>query len=402
MRAADIGRFSWQALSRHRFRSAMVLLSMAVGVASVVVLTALGEGARHYVLAEFDTLGKDVLIVFPGRKETTGGLPPVTGMAARDLTLDDAHHLARRLSAVEQWAPLVLGSAEVSYRGRSREVMTLGTTAAFVALRQLRLSQGRNIGADAGGEARGECLAGQTIKAELFGPEPIIGARIRVGDYRCRVVGVLAGRGDAMGLDLSDAAIMPVAAAQRLFNAPGLFRLLLRLRPGSNLAAVKQGVEEVLQARHGGELDVTVVSADAMRATFDGILLALTLGVSAIGGISLLVAGILIMNVTLIGISQRRAEIGLLKALGASSADVLALFLTEAVISALSGALLGLLTGYLLVLLGGIVLPDIPLDPPAWAAAAAVLVATGTGLAFAWLPARRASRLPPVAALQQR
>ena len=251
MRAADIGRFSWQALSRHRFRSAMVLLSMAVGVASVVVLTALGEGARHYVLAEFDTLGKDVLIVFPGRKETTGGLPPVTGMAARDLTLDDAHHLARRLSAVEQWAPLVLGSAEVSYRGRSREVMTLGTTAAFVALRQLRLSQGRNIGADAGGEARGECLAGQTIKAELFGPEPIIGARIRVGDYRCRVVGVLAGRGDAMGLDLSDAAIMPVAAAQRLFNAPGLFRLLLRLRPGSNLAAVKQGVEEVLQARHG-------------------------------------------------------------------------------------------------------------------------------------------------------
>lgn len=402
MRPADIAWFSWQALSRHRFRSAMVLLAMAVGVAAVVVLTALGEGARQYVLAEFETLGKDVLIVFPGRKETTGGLPPVMGNAARDLTLEDAQHVARRVSAVNRWAPLVLGSVEVSHRQRSREVITLGTTATFIPLRHLRLAQGRNISGGDGWTARDECLVGKTIKAELFGAEPIIGARIRVGGYRCRVVGVLAGRGDAMGMDLSDAAIMPIAAAQRLFNAPGLFRLMIQLKPGRDLDAARRSIEQVLQERHGGELDVTVVSADAMLATFDGILLALTLGVSAIGGISLLVAGILVMNVTLIGVSQRRAEIGLLKALGASSADVQTLFLVEAVMSALAGALLGLLSGYLLALLGGALLPAVSFEPPPWAAAAAVLVATGTGLAFAWLPARRASRLPPVTALQQR
>jgi putative ABC transport system permease protein len=397
MRSADVGRFAWQALSRHRFRTAMVLLAMAVGVAAVVVLTALGEGARQFVLAEFEALGSDVLIIFPGRKETTGGMPPAFGTAARDLTLDDARHLAQRLPAVERWAPLVLGSAEVSHAGRSREVMTLGTTGDFIELRRLRLAQGRNMG-----DGRGECLIGQTLKAELFGYQAAIGRRIRVGDYRCRVVGVLAGRGDAMGMDLSDVAVMPVAAAQRLFNVPGLFRLMVRIRPGQDLDAIRARIEAVIKDRHRGDADVTVVSPDAMLATFDGILLALTLGVAAIGGISLLVAGVLIMNVTLIGISQRRAEIGLLKALGASSREVQALFLAEAVMSALTGALLGLLGGYLLSLAGAWLLPSIPFATPVWAAIAAVLVATGTGLAFAWLPARRASRMAPVEALQQR
>ena len=402
MRSADLVLFSWQVLSRHRFRTFMVLLAMAVGVASVVVLTSLGEGARRYVLEEFSALGKDVLIVFPGRKETTGGVPPVLGTAARDLTLDDAHYLGRRISAISRMAPLVVASAEVSYRQRAREVLILGSNSAFIELRQLRLSQGRNIKSRDVQRISDECIVGQTIRKELFSGQSPIGARIRVGDYRCRVVGVLAGRGDSIGMDLSDMVIMPITAAQRLFNAPGLFRLMIKVKPGYDLETVRSHVEAVMKERHRGEQDITVVSADAMLATFDGVLMALTLGVGAIAGISLLVAGILIMNVTLISISQRRAEIGLLKALGASSADVQALFLVEAMMINLIGAGLGLLGGLLLVLLGDKLMPGFPLEPPLWAAVAAILVAVSTGLAFAWMPALRASQLQPVNALQQR
>jgi putative ABC transport system permease protein len=177
---------------------------------------------------------------------------------------------------------------------------------------------------------------------------------------------------------------------------------MIGIKPGYDIDPIRRRIEHVMKDRHQGEEDVTVVSPDALLATFDQVLLALTLGVGAIAGISLLVAGVLIMNVTLIGISQRTEEIGLLKALGASSSEVQILFLVEALLSTLMGALAGLLTGLLLILLGRRLLPAVPLDPPLWAAVAAFGVALLCGLLFAWMPARRASELLPVQALQKR
>ena len=117
--------FCWQSLSRNRFRSGMILLAIGFGVAAVVTLTALGEGARRYVQQEFAFLGRDVLIMFPGKNETTGGLPPVTGAAARDLTLSDIHALQTRVSALKRVAPSVMGSANVSFQQRAREVVVM-------------------------------------------------------------------------------------------------------------------------------------------------------------------------------------------------------------------------------------------------------------------------------------
>lgn len=401
MRTADLLAFSAQTLLRQRSRGAMVLCAMALGVAAVLALTALGEGARGYVVNEFASIGKNILVMLPGRKQTTGGMPPITGSASRDITLEEAYLLPRRISAIDTVAPLVIGSARVAYGERGREVMTLGTTSSFVEMRHLNLKQGRNL---AGGDFRRatyDAIIGEKLKQELFDSRPAIGEFIRIGDSRFRVVGILAGRGDAMGMDLSDAAIIPVAAAQRLFNAPGLFRVLLALRDGYAVDEVKQRIEATMEDLHQGELDVTIISPDSMLSTFNGILIAMTLAIGAIGAISLLVAGVLIMNVMLISVSQRTREIGLLKALGASQGDILRVFLTEAMLMTGSGAVVGLVVGAALVWGGRLAFPDIPFQTPAWAVATAIGVALVTGLAFSWLPARRASLLQPVDALQK-
>ncbi|HSB95267.1 MAG TPA: ABC transporter permease [Spongiibacteraceae bacterium] len=401
MRAADLLHFSAQTLARQRSRGIMILCAMGLGVAAVLALTALGEGARGYVMNEFTSIGKNILVMMPGRKQTTGGMPPVTGSAARDITLEEAYLLPRRISAIEEAVPLIIGSARVSYNERGRQVTALGTTSVFLELRHLSLTLGNNLPAGDFRRAGGDAIIGEKLKQALFDARPALGEFIRIGDSRFRVVGVLGGRGDAMGMDLSDAVIIPVAAAQRLFNVSGLFRVMMSLRDGYAVADVKKRIEIAMQSFHQGELDVTIVSPDSMMATFDNILIAMTLAVGAIGAISLLVAGVLIMNVMLISVSQRTREIGLLKALGASSSDIMRVFLTEAMLMTGAGAFVGVVVGLLLVWSGRLAFPDIPFHTPLWALFTAVAVALLTGLAFSWLPARRASLLQPVDALQK-
>lgn len=402
LRSSDIIHFSWQVLVRHRFRSAMILLAMALGVASIVVLTALGEGARRYVLDEFSFLGNDVLIMLPGKKETTGGLPPLTGTAARDITLEDMQQLKHRITAISEIAPLVMGSAEVSFKQRSRNITVLGSTDALISIRQLQLAQGRNLDLVDVRRASDQCLIGQTLRAELFDPDPVIGAWIRAGDYRCRVVGVIQGRGDAFGMDLSDTVLMSVVAAQRLFDSPGLFRIMMRIRTGYDLDEAKARIEALMKDLHQGEEDVTVISPDALLTTFDDVLVAMTIGVAAIASISMVVAGVLIMNITLISVSQRTEEIGLLKALGARAVDIQQLFLVEALMTTVLGAAIGLTLGLSLVALARLAFPDVPFYTPAWAIISALFIALVAGLGFAWGPAKRASQLLPVNALYQR
>ncbi len=401
MRLPDLLAFSTDALRRTRFRSSMMLLAMGLGVAAVLILTALGEGARGYVVGEFAAIGKDVVVMFPGRKETTGGMPPVMGATSRDITLDEAYLIKRRLSAIEEVAPLVIGSARVAYGERGRDVNIMGTTALFLQIQHLQLGQGSTLSAGDFRRGGGEIILGEKLKRALFDNRAAVGEFVRVGDTRFRVVGILRGRGDAGGMDMSDSAIIPVAAAQRVFNVSGLFRVLLKVREGYGIDETKRRVEDVMRDLHQGELDVTLVNPAAMLKTFDNILMAMTLGVAAIGAISLLVAGILIMNIMLIAVSQRTREIGLLKALGASAGDILRLFLVEALLLSVSGAVSGIVVGELVIFAARSAFDNVPFDAPLWAVVIAGVIAVLTGLAFSWLPARRASRLQPVEALQK-
>ncbi len=401
MDATDIFRFSVRALSGYRLRTALVLLAMAIGVAAVVILTSLGEGARRYVANQFTSLGTHLLIVLPGRTETTGGPPPLLGETPRDLTLEDARAMLRSPS-VRLAAPLTLGTASVAWERRDREAIVMGTTAEMLEVRRLEVAQGRFLPHGDWNEAMPVTVLGQKLREELFGARQAIGEWVRIGDRRFRVIGILSQRGQSMGSNMDEVAIIPVASAQMLFNTASLFRVLVEAKSREALASAKEDILETVEKRHEGERDITVITQDALLATFDRILGALTLTVAGIAGISLVVAGILVMNVMLVSVSQRTPEVGLLKALGAPARQILILFLAEAGVLSLAGGLLGLIVGELGSKFIGYLYPALPVGPPAWAVAAALGVALGTGLLFGVLPARRAARLDPVQALARR
>ena len=213
------------------------------------------------------------------------------------------------------------------------------------------------------------------------------------------VSGVLATQGESMGFNTDEVAFIPIDYAQELFNTSTLFRILVEARSRSAIEPAKAAISHVLKLRHDGEEDVTVITQDAVLATFDRILRALTLGVAGIAAISLAVAGILVMNVMLVAVAQRTSEIGLLKAIGAPAADIRHLFFAEALWLSLAGGALGFALGHFGSYLIRLAYPQLPAWPPTWACVAGVATALITGILASLLPAARAARLDPVLAL---
>lgn len=400
MSSSDIVNFALRAITANRLRTLLILIAMAIGVGTVIVLTALGEGARRYVTGEFASLGTNLLIVLPGRIETTGGPPPLFGETPRDLTIDDALALLRSRS-ISRVAPLIVGTAPVSYAGLEREVTILGTTADYAVIRHLDMSQGRFLPQTDPRQAVSACVLGKKIKAELFGNANALGQWLRIGDRRFRVVGVLGKIGISVGTDIDDIAIIPVASAQILFNQPSLFRIVAEGRSSSDLTRSVSDIRNIIKERHDEEDDVTVITQDSVVATFDRIFKALTYGLAGIAAISLSVAGILIMNVMLVSVSQRTTEIGLLKALGAPAWTIRRLFVTEALLLSLFGGLFGVALGVISAEILRRIYPILPIEPPMWAIVAAFGIAIATGLVFGVMPASRAARLNPVTALSR-
>ncbi len=395
---ADLVRFTTGVLAGYRLRAALTLLAMTIGVAAVVVLTALGEGARRYVMAEFSGLGTHLLIVLPGRSETVGGAPPPFAETPRDLTIDDALVL-NRSPEIRRVAPVAVGAAPVSYGGREREMTVLGSTAEMKAIRHIKMGSGRYLPPGNPHLQSPVAVVGTKVRDELFAGESPLGQWIRIGDRRFRVIGVIASRGRSLGLDMDDLVVIPVASAQSLFNTFSLFRIFVEASSREAIPRARKAIREAIRIRHEGEEDITVVTQDALLSTFDRILSTMTLAVAGIAAISLFVAGVLIMNVMLVSVSERTSEIGLLKALGATRLQIIILFLAEAAALSLLGGVVGIAVGHGGSWLIGEIYPALPVAPPLWAIVAALGTAVGTGLLFGVLPARRAARMDPVAAL---
>ena len=402
MRTPDLIRFARDAATGNPLRTVLLVLAMAIGVAAVVVLTALGDGARRYVVGEFSSLGTNLVIVLPGRSQT-GGFNPGTAITStpRDLTIDDAQSLLRA-SAVRRVAPLAIGTSEISYGGKLREVMVAGTTAQYVELRTLKLAQGRFLADGDWRRGSPEAVIGARIRDEIFGAETALGQLIRIGDRRFRIVGIMASTGQGLGMNTDEVVFVPVSLAQAMFNSNTLFRVLVEANNRDAIEPAKAQVTETIKFRHDGEEDVTVITQDAVLATFDKLLGTLTLAVAGIAAISLAVAGILVMNVMLVSVTQRTSEIGLLKALGATGATIRSAFLTEAAMLSLAGAVLGYLLGQAGAAVLRLLYPLFPADPPDWAVFAGLGTALVTGILFGVLPARQAAMLDPVQSLAKR
>jgi len=399
MRFSDLLRFAAGGLQGHRLRTLLSLLGVGIGVASVILLTSLGEGARRYITGEFTSLGTNLLIIIPGKTETVG-LAPLVSTAPHDLTRQDAEALRLRIPAIRRVAPVVIGTAAASSGDRRREATVVGTTREMLHLRHLRVASGRYLPPDQPDAP--VCVLGARIQRELFPGQNPLGEWVRIGGWRFRVIGVIAPRGTSIGMDLDEVVAIPVDTALRLFNRHSLFRILAEVDSYEQINPASRAAVAVLKERHAGQEDVTVLTQDSVLGSFDLIFKALTAALAGIAAISLGVAGIGIMNVMLVSVSERTSEIGLLKAVGVTPAQIVAVFLVEAALLSTAGGLIGLLGGLGAGRLLQGLYPDFPFHPPAWAIAAAVAVSCLVGLLFGLLPARTAARLDPIRALIRR
>jgi putative ABC transport system permease protein len=397
MHSRDFIALTAGSLVAHRMRSFLTALGIAVGIAAVVLLTSIGEGVHSFVLAEFTQFGTTLVGINPGKATTAGTSMGIFG-AERPLTIEDAEAL-RRLPFARAVVPMVQGNAEVEAAGRRRRTTIYGAGPDMPQAFRMRTASGRFLPGDDPSAPRAFAVLGSKLKQELFPDRSPLGQRITVGGNRYRVIGVMESKGTVLGFDLDDTVYIPAARALALFNNDTLFEIDLMYDEGTDVERVVKGIQDTLRARHGRD-DVTITTQQQMLDVLGSVLGVLTFAVAAIGGISLLVGAIGIVTIMTIAIQERTNEIGVLRALGARRAQVLALFLGEAIVLAALGGLSGLLLGAGVAGLLGAALPALPVKIPFVYVALAEGVAVVIGLAAGVLPAYRAAQLDPVQALR--
>ena len=398
MLLADSTRFALQAITSHRLRSFLTLLGIAVGIAAVILLTSIGEGVHRFVLAEFTQFGTNVIAIAPGKVKTGGQPPSGIPSTARLLTIEDADSL-KQLPHVTGSTPTVWGNSEVEGNGRLRRTTVYGVDADFPHVFSTSVRVGRFLPQENAGGARAFIVLGSKLRNELFGTENPLGARVRIGGLHFRVIGVMAPKGQFLGIDLDDTAFIPAERALELYNREGLMEIHVIYADGTSSASVATAIKERLKLRHGHE-DFTITTQEDMLKTLSNILNILTMAVGAIGGISLLVGGVGIVTIMTISVTERTNEIGLLVALGARRQTILGLFLSESVILAALGGILGLLLGIGVAQLLRLLIPTFPVHTPWSFAMGALAMSAVIGLLAGVLPARNASRLDPIEALR--
>jgi putative ABC transport system permease protein len=394
----DLLRLGWQAIAGHRLRSALSVLGIAIGVAAVILLTSIGEGTRQFILGQFSQFGTNILSINPGKAETMG-IPGVLGGTTRKLTFADAAALAR-IPGVTHVVPIAYGTGRVEAKGRGRSVFVYGVTPVIPEAWNFRVRQGSFW--PLGDPERGAAVAvlGPTVKRELFGADDALGQHVRIAGARFRVIGVMEPKGQMLGIDIDDSVYVPVASGLAILHLDELSELHVVYANASLAGAVEQAVRSVLTDRHGGREDFTVTTQQAMLDVFGNVMDVITMAVGAIAGISLLVGAIGILTMMWIAVGERTGEIGLLRALGATRAQVQHLFLLEAGLLGVIGGLVGAASGLGLCWLLRVAVPGLPVHTPLEYLAAALVVSLLAGLVSGVGPARRAAGLDPIEALR--
>lgn len=386
-----------RAVRAHRQRSLLTMLGITIGIASVILLTSIGEGTRVYILSEFTQFGTNLIGINPGRVETSG-IPGALGGTVHPLTLADAEALAR-VRGVTEVVPVSMGTAPVEFEGRTRNTFVYGVSAAGPEVWGMKVRVGRFLPKGDPRVGAPLVVLGPKLRSELFGDRGALGEHVRIGGQRFLVIGVMESKGQFLGFDIDDAAYIPVALAMPLFNRDDLQEIDLLVSNASVVDSVAARAAALLKDRHGGKEDFTVSTQTDMLASLDRVLRIIRLAVVGIGAISLLVGAIGILTMMWISVNERVSEIGLAKAIGASPGQILLLFLSEAAILATAGGILGLAAGMGLAGLLHLLVPALPVHTPLLYVLLAIGVSFCVGIASGILPARRAAALDPIEAL---
>ncbi len=390
-------------LKANRLRSLLTMLGIVIGNASVITLVGVGKGAQNLAEGQLNTLGANVLFVVPGNNDTRrqGIQNP------RTLVLEDAEAIAEQVPSVRRVAPQISINEVVQSGGNSSNASVSGITPDFLPVRRFEIAQGRFFSDDDIKGARNVAVIGPDLKQKLLPAGSGIGQTLRIRDQTFEVIGVMAAKGAAFGTNQDEAAYIPLTTmVSKLSGRDPTYGVVLTFisaeaRDEASTSAAKFQITNLLRQRHRilREDDFAVRSQQDALSIVGTITGGLTLMLGAIGGVSLLVGGIGIMNIMLVSVSERTQEIGLRKAVGARSGDVLLQFLVESLVLASLGGLIGSAVG-----LGTVAAVSRFTPLPAAIDSGSVLFTVGLsgsiGLFFGVVPARRASRLDPIVALR--
>ena len=393
----DIVKMSMSSLVDQRMRSFLTILGIAVGIASVVLLTSIGEGVHRFTLAEFTQFGTNLIGINPG-KTTTAGMSGAVINNIRPLSIADEEAL-RHLPGVIDTVSVVQGNAPIEFEKHSRRTNILGVGPSAATVWQIRVSKGRFLPTDDSRAARSFVVLGSKVDKELFRGGSPLGKIVRIAGERYRVIGVMESKGQMLGFDLDDAVYIPTTRAMSLFNQQSLMEIDLLYQAGLQSKTIAERTRKLLISRHGSE-DFTITTQEEMLEVLGSVLGILTMAVGGLGAISLLVGGVGIITIMTIAVNERTSEIGLLRAIGADKGQILLLFIGEAVVLAGIGGLAGLAIGAGIAWLLGEFVPALPTHTPWLYVVYAELLAAVIGLLAGVLPARHAAGLDPVEALR--
>jgi putative ABC transport system permease protein len=390
-------------LSANRLRSALTMLGMIIGNASVIAMIGVGQGASRYASSQFESLGPNVLFIVPGNdraRERTLDVP-------KTLVLADSEAIKRQVPTINEVAPQLQNQLNLTFRNRNVSSLVVGTTETFPSVRDFDVARGRFISEL--DNQRGTLVAaiGSELADNLMGDEDPIGKQIRIKNLTFRIIGLMEAKGSFLGNNQDDVIFIPMSTmANRLTGKTSPYGtevtfISVSAKDQNSIRAAEFQIRNLLRLRHKivNEDDFTIRSQKQALEIIGSVTGALTIMLAAIAGISLLVGGIGIMNIMLVSVTERISEIGLRKAIGASEADILTQFMIESIILSAAGGLIGttigvggvLLAGALTPLATGISVPAILL---------AVSVSGGIGLFFGVVPARQAARMDPIVALR--
>lgn len=393
----DIVKLSLSSLIDQRMRSFLTILGISVGIASVVLLTSIGEGIQKFTLAEFTQFGTNLVAINPGRSTTLGTSGAIINNV-RPLSIADEESL-KRIPGVVDTVSVIQGNGPVEFAKRSRRTTILGVGPAASKVWQIKVVKGRFLPLDDSRAARAFVVLGSKVKDELFHDTNPLGQIVRVAGERYRVIGVMESKGQMLGFDLDDAVYIPTVRAMSLFNLQSLMEIDLLYQNDLQSKTISERARKLLKNRHGTE-DFTITTQEEMLEVLGSVLGVLTMAVGGLGAISLLVGGVGVLTIMTIAVNERTPEIGLFRAIGADRKQILWLFIGEAAVLAGIGGLAGLILGAGISWLLGVFVPALPTHTPWLYAVYAEILAIGIGFLAGVLPARHAARLNPVEALR--
>ena len=390
-------------LITNKMRSSLTMLGIIIGNASVIAMVGVGEGAKNLATSQFESLGPNVLFIVPGseaERSTTFDRP-------QTLVWQDAIAIAKQVPTVKEVAPEITANQLITYRNSNANEQVIGTTPEYLSVRNFEVERGRFFSNhDVDGNKKVAVL-GSEIAEKFFPQQNPLGKKIRVKNLNLKVIGVLESKGAFLGNNQDRTVYLPLTTmANQLVGdtspyGTGVGYISVAAKDENSIRAAKLQIENLLRLRHQitAEDDFNVRTQKDLLEISSNITTGLTVLLAAIAGISLLVGGIGVMNIMLVSVTERTKEIGLRKAIGAKSGDILCQFLIEATILSAAGGAIGTLVGIVGITVVGAVSPLVPTISPL-AIVVAVSVSGTIGLFFGVFPARRAATLDPIVALR--